>query len=68
VELVVVVVVEALVVVAVASFVLASFPLASPAFPDASLGVLASFEPPSQSLCLPSAVASVFEPQPLDLS
>jgi hypothetical protein len=64
----VVVVEEALVVVAAAPFVLASFPLASPSFTDATPGVLASFEPASHSLCLPSAVASAFERQPLDLS
>jgi hypothetical protein len=63
-----VVVVEALVVVAAAPFILASFPPAFPAFPDASPSVLASFEPASQSLCLPFAVASACERQPHDLS
>jgi hypothetical protein len=38
---------EALVVIAGAPFVLAKFPLTSSTFPDASLGVLASFEPAS---------------------
>jgi hypothetical protein len=59
---------EVVVVVASTPFVLASSPLASPAFPNVSLGVLASFEPTSHSSCLPSAVASASERQPLDLS
>jgi hypothetical protein len=63
-----VVVVEALVVVVVAPFALASFPLVSHAFPDASPGILASFELACHSLCLPSVVASASERQPLDLS
>jgi hypothetical protein len=61
-------VVVALVVVAVAPFSLASFPPASPAFPDACPNVLASFEPIFHSLCLPSAVASASERQLMDLS
>jgi hypothetical protein len=61
-------VVEALVVVAAAPFILASSPLASPAFADASPDVLASFEPACHSFCLPSAVASASQWQPLDLS
>ena len=60
--------VEVVVVVAAFPVVLASSPLASPAFPDASPGVLASFEPACHSLCLPSAVAFAFERRPLDLS
>jgi hypothetical protein len=63
-----VVVVEVVVVVAAFPVVLASSPLASPAFPDASPGVLASFEPAFHSSCLPSTVASASEQQPLDLS
>jgi hypothetical protein len=59
---------EALVVVVVAPFSLASFPPASPAFPAASPGVLASFEFASHSSCLPSFVASASELQPLDMS
>ena len=62
-------------VVAVVATVLASSPLAShafhdasPTFPDASPGVLASFEPACHSLCLASAIASASERQPLDLS
>jgi hypothetical protein len=62
------VVVEALVVITAAPFALASFPPASPTFPDASPGVLASFEPACHSLCLASAIASASERQPLDLS
>ena len=55
---------EVVVVVASAPFVLASSPLASPAFPDASPGVLASSELAFHSSCLPSASKR----QPLDLS
>jgi hypothetical protein len=62
------VVVEVVVVVAAFPVFLASSSLASSAFPDTSLGVLASFEPASHSSCLPSAVASASERQPLDLS
>ena len=58
--------VEVVVVVAAFPVVLASSPLASPAFPDASPGVLASFEPAFHSSCLPFAIASAFERQPLD--
>ena len=61
-------VVELVVVVAAFSVVLASSPLASPAFLDASPGVLASFEFASHSSCLPSFVASASELQPLDQS
>jgi hypothetical protein len=50
------------------SIVLASSPLPSSAFPDASPGVLTSFELAFHSSCLPSAVASASERQPLDLS
>jgi hypothetical protein len=56
------------VVVDAAPFVVASFPPAFPAFPDTSRGVLASFEPASQSLCLPSAIAFASKRQPLDPS
>jgi hypothetical protein len=63
-----VVVVEIVVVVAAVPFLLASPPLASLAFPDASPGVLASSELAFHSSCLPSAVASASERQPLDLS
>jgi hypothetical protein len=63
-----VVVEEALVVVDVAPFSLASFPLASPTFPNASPGVLASFEHACHSLCLPCVVPSAFELRPLDPS
>jgi hypothetical protein len=62
------VVVEVVVVVAAFPVVLASSPLASPAFPDTSPSVLASFEPTFHSSCLPSTVASASERQPLDLS
>lgn len=55
-------------VVADVAIVLASSPLASPAFPDTSLGVLASSELAFHSSCFPPAVASASERQPLDLS
>jgi hypothetical protein len=55
------VVVEVVVVVAAFPVVFASSPLASPS-------VLASFEPAFHSSCLPSAVASASERQPLDVS
>ena len=57
-----------MVVVVVAPIALASFPVACPAFPDASPGILASSELAFHPLCLPSVVASTFERQPLDLS
>jgi hypothetical protein len=44
--------------------VVAAFPAITDAFP----GVLASFELAFHSSCLPSAVASASERQPLDLS
>jgi hypothetical protein len=56
------------VVVAAFPIFLASSPLASPAFPDASPGVLASSKFASHSSCLPSAATSTSERQPLDLS
>jgi hypothetical protein len=56
------------VVVVVAPITLASFPIASSAFPDASPSVLASSELVFHSLCLPSVVASAYEREPLDLS
>jgi hypothetical protein len=62
------VVVEVVVVVVVFPVVLASSPLASPAFPDASPSILASLEHAFHSSCLPYAVASASEQQPLDLS
>ena len=55
-------------VVVVTPIALASSPDAFPAFPDASPGILASFELACHSLCLPSVVASASERQPLDLS
>jgi hypothetical protein len=61
-------VVEVVVVVVVVPFVLASFPLASTAFPDASPGILASSELAFHSSCLPFAVASASERQPQGLS
>jgi hypothetical protein len=63
-----VVVVEVVVVVATTQIVLASSPLASPAFPDASPGVLASYELAFHSSCLPFAIASASERRPLDQS
>jgi hypothetical protein len=63
-----VVVVEVVVVIATFPDVLASSPLASPAFPNASPYVLASFQPAFHSSCLPFAVASASNRQPLDLS
>jgi hypothetical protein len=62
------VVVEVVVVVVAFRVILASSPLASPAFPDAPPDFLDSFEPAFHSSCLPSAVASASERQPLDLS
>jgi hypothetical protein len=62
------VVVEEVVVVATVPFVLASSPLSSPAFPNASPGILASFELAFHSSCLPSVLAFASERQPLDLS
>jgi hypothetical protein len=47
---------------------LASYPLASPAFPDASPGVLASSKLAFHSSSLPSVVASAFEQQPPNMS
>ena len=55
-------------VVAATPFILASFPPAFPAFPDASPGVLASSEFASHSSCLPYFVASASKLQPLDMS
>jgi hypothetical protein len=63
-----VVMVEVVVVVVAFPVILASFLLASPAFPDASPSILASFELAFHSSCLSSVVASVSERQPLDLS
>jgi hypothetical protein len=54
------VVVELVVVVAAFSVVLASSPLASPAFLDASPGVLASFEPTFHSSCVAISWCSIF--------
>jgi hypothetical protein len=56
------------VVVAAIPIVLASSPLASPAFPNASPGVLASSELAFHSSCLPSAVAFASKRQPPYLS
>jgi hypothetical protein len=56
------------VVVAAVPIVLASSPLSSLAFPNASLGVLVSSELAFHSSCLPFAIASTSERQPLDLS
>jgi hypothetical protein len=63
-----VVVVEVVVVVVVAPIALSSSPDTFPTFPDASPGVLASSELAFHSSCLPSAIASASERQPLDLS
>jgi hypothetical protein len=63
-----VVVAEVVVVVDVVATVLASSPLASHAFHDASPSVLVSSELTFHSLSLPSVVASTSERQPLDLS
>jgi hypothetical protein len=62
------VVVDVVVVVAIVATVLASSLLASPAFPYASPGVLASSELAFHSSNLPSVVASASKRQPLDLS
>jgi hypothetical protein len=62
-----VVVVEVVVVVAAILIILAWSPLASPTFPDASPGILASSQLAFHSSCLPSTLASTSERQPLDL-
>jgi hypothetical protein len=62
------VVVEVVLVVVVAPIALASSPDAFPAFPKVSPGVLVLSKLAFHSSCLPSAVASASERQPLDLS
>jgi hypothetical protein len=63
-----VVVVEVVVVVVVFPTVLASSLDVSPAVPDASPGVLASSDFSFRSSCLPFAIGSTSERQPLDRS